>query len=109
MNSATSALALIEESYVHHVGIKHQSLIDVAGSNHFLVDDGTDIQTFCHAHVIHVFDGSYGLAHTHSLGGEAGEDIGLRISRQCHESLGASDSFLCEERNVAAIAVIIRI
>lgn len=51
-----------QESHVHHVGIEHH-LVDVAGGNHLLVDNGTDIQTLCHAHVVYVFYGSHRLAH----------------------------------------------
>ena len=93
-----------EKAHVHHVGVEHH-LIDVAGGNHLLVDDGSDVEALSHAHVVDVLYGSHGLSHSHALGCEACQDIGLCVSRQRHESLRAAYSLLVEQRDVASVAM----
>ena len=81
-----------EAFHIGYVGIEHH-LIDVAGGNHLLVDDGTDVQTFCHADIVNVFYFCHGLDDSQSFGGQASQDVRFRIAGQSHESIGILDSF----------------
>ena len=86
------------------VGIEHH-LIDVAGSQCLLVDDGTDVEALGHRHVVEVLDHCHGLAHAEAFGREAGQDVGLGIAGEGHEGLRVLDAFLVEQTEVASVAV----
>ena len=93
-----------EAFHVAYVCVKHH-LVDVAGGYHFLVDDGADVQAFCHAYVIYVFHFGNGLPYFHALGGKAGKDVGFRVSGQCHKSVGILDALLYQQVHVAPVPI----
>ena len=93
-----------QEPHVHDVGVEHH-LVDVAGGDDLLVDDGADVQTLCHAHIVDVLHRRHGLAHTHALGCETSQDVGLGVACERHKRLCVLYSLVDEERNVASVAV----
>ena len=68
-----------KESDIAHVSVK-EHLIDVACGDCLLVDDSTNVEAFCHIHIVEVFHESNSLAHTHSLGCKTSQDIGFCIA-----------------------------
>ena len=77
----------------------------MACCNGLLVDNSTDVQTLCHAHVVEVFNQCNGLSYTQPLGGETGKDICLGIFSESDECLGVAYALLNEKAHVAAVAV----
>ena len=77
----------------------------MAGSNDFLINNGSDVQFFSHGDVFHILDKSHRLANTHSFGCKTGEDIFLRIGRQGAESLGLADTLFSQESHVSSVAI----
>ena len=59
----------------------------VAGGNHLLVDNSTDVQTFGHADVVDVFYFGHSFGNSHSLGCQAGQNIGFGVASQCNEGI----------------------
>ena len=60
----------------------------MAGGNHFLIDDRADIKTFRHADIVDILYFRHRLFHSHTFGGETGEDVRFRIVRQGDKCFG---------------------
>ena len=75
-----------EEPHVLHIHVEHH-LVNITGSQGFLIDDGSNIEAFGHLHIVEVLHHGYRLANPQSFGGQASEDIRLGIAGECHESL----------------------
>ena len=57
--------------HIRHVGIQHH-LVDMAGSNHFFIDNSTDIKTFRHTDIVDILNFCHCLFHSHTFSGETG-------------------------------------
>ena len=71
----------------------------------FLIDNGADVQTFCHANVVRVFHHGNRLSHPHSFGGKAGENVCFRVFRCCNKGLGKGNIFFLQEIHIATICL----
>ena len=54
--------------HIRHVGVQHH-LVDMAGSNHFFIDNRADVETLCHTDIVDVFHFCHRLFHSHTFGG----------------------------------------
>ena len=64
----------------------------MAGGDSLLVYDCADVQFLGHRHIFQVFNQSNGLANTHALGCETGQDVRLGLVCEGAESLSVADS-----------------
>ena len=94
----------IETLDAFHVGFQEHS-VNVCGGKCFFVDDGTDVQLLGHGDIVRVFDHGNGFQHAHAAGGEAREDVGLRILAGGDENFGVAHVFVLQRANVAPVAV----
>ena len=73
--------------------------------NGFLIDDGTDVESFRHTDVVEVFNKGNRLSHSQTLGCETSQDICLGILSKSHKSLGIFYSFLHEQSQITSISM----
>ena len=77
----------------------------MAGCYELFIDNGTDIQTFCHADVINVFYFCYGLGYSQTLGGQTCQNIGFRTSCQGNKCFNILDTFFQKQFHVTTVSV----
>ena len=73
--------------HIRHVGVQHH-LVDMAGSNHFFIDNCADVKTLCHTNIVDVLHFCHRLFHSHTFGGETGKDIRFRVAGQGYKCFG---------------------
>ena len=77
----------------------------MAGGYGLFVDNGTNVKTFCHAHIIDVLNHGDGLSHAQTLGGKTGQNVGLGIACERHECLGVLDAFFNQQGQIPTVSI----
>lgn len=72
VNSATSALANVRHFTLDTSASQHH-LVDVAGGDHFFIDNRADVETFRHTDIVDILHLRNSLFHSHAFGGETGQ------------------------------------
>ena len=85
-----------KEVDVVDVGIEHH-LINVTGSQHFLIDDGTNIEAFGHRNIVEILDHGHSFPHAQSFGRQTSQNICLGIARERHKGLRILNTLLVEQ------------
>ena len=90
--------------YIRHISIQHH-LVDVAGGDHFFIDNRADVETFRHADIVDILHLRNSLFHSHAFGGETGKDVGFGIPGQGNEGFCVFQPFFNKKIHVTAVPV----